>query len=119
MLTVLTDHAVQQALMQNNLTDLLSENKLAQIEHMMQISVVEDENMNYRKTLTVEIDYNCQDRLLLQCNVIHEKCIVTNEKTKQTVAEIIQTDFVKQITQKILTETVQTMQMIQMIQQQD
>ena len=50
---------------------------------------------------------------------------MTNEKTEQTVAEIIQTDLAKQIAQEIHMKTVQTkqiiqtMKMIQMIQQQD
>ena len=38
-----------------------------------------------------------------------------NEKIEQTVAEIIQTNLAKQIVQKILAKTVQTMQMIQML----
>ena len=38
---------------------------------------------------------------------------MTNEKTEQTVAEIIQTDLVKQIAQRVHMKTVQTMQAIQ------
>ena len=56
---------------------------------------------------------------------------MTNEKIKQTVAEIIQIDLVKQIAQKIhvkimqimqtdqIKQTIQTTKMIQVIQQQD
>ena len=122
-----TDSFAQQDLAQSDLTDLLSESKSALIEHMMQTSVVEDENVSCRKTLTelelvqiqyyltIEIDYNCQDRFLLQCSVIYERCIVTNEKTEQIVAEIIQTNFMKQIAQKIHMKIMQTMQMIQVM----